>query len=83
MTTTAQDRARWSYLRDLMTTQLSQFEKGVMSITANGADISKGAIVRLKRNIHDIEGQIARSAEVDRRQTISLSRAIMKRRKWR
>jgi hypothetical protein len=61
METPAEIRERWRYLRDLLIEQLGRFESGALQLHSQDANVSLGAIARLKRNIQDFDELIAQS----------------------
>ncbi|MBS0295582.1 MAG: hypothetical protein JSR45_04665 [Proteobacteria bacterium] len=65
METQAEIRERWTYLRDLLISQLERFESGAMQIHAAGLDVSPDAIVMLKRHIKEFDELISHSLRRD------------------
>lgn len=66
METPAEVRARWVYLRDLLISQLSRFEEGVLQVHAQEVNVSPDAIRRLKKDILEFDEMIARSESRER-----------------
>ena len=65
METPAEIRERWTYLRDLLITQLERFESGAMQMHSADQDVSAGAIVMIKRHIREFDELIAQSEKRD------------------
>jgi hypothetical protein len=60
MPTPAVMRDRWRYVRELMRRQLGQFERGELTMSTGGEDISDRAIDKLKQDIETFDEQIER-----------------------
>lgn len=65
METSAEIRHRWRYLRELLIEQLGRFESGALQMHTAGVDVSPEVIERLKKEILEFDGMIARSEARD------------------
>ena len=65
METSAEIRDRWRSLRELLIEQLGRFESDILQMQTAGVDVSPDVIARLKKEILEFDGMIARNESRD------------------